>query len=533
MEKMISLTEEVIDAVDYFSNIGYHITPDFPEMFFRCIEAMPGDEISKRNDTSSFKDIFSGLLVKTPDESAKFDSDFSAFLKRQRIVSKEEYDSIKDKSSQASKKLKQSQGMAKQYDKAASDAQKRMKTYQDQAEKCVSFFSDEEQNKIQKKINKYGSDLSKASGMSMKTIASLYNGKSAITKDDIKKYRQKLEKATAKAVMYDNYKEVISLIKALGKMAAKAADLVKDDPASLAKSEKNRYEEYKKLYEQELKNIEKYSRTAEEVVTVKAKSQSHRPFFVPGGSVISYGEGDPEVLQKNFDKLKSDDFLKIYDYIRDHAQQFRTRVSRNIRTSAGHRIDFAETCRKACATGGVPVRLEMIKPKRQKTSLVIISDVSGSCRSASMIVLSFMQAMSEVFGGGCHSFVFVNSLYDITESFADGEDAGHVLDNIPTKGVYSDYNKPLRQFNEEKMFLINSDTIVIFIGDARNNSNPTGEEYMKNICRKARNAYFINTEEKEKWDCKDSIMSVYAPYMKKYAPALNTMQLLSFLMEVK
>jgi uncharacterized protein with von Willebrand factor type A (vWA) domain len=191
------------------------------------------------------------------------------------------------------------------------------------------------------------------------------------------------------------------------------------------------------------------------------------------------------------------------------------------------------TCQKACATDGIPIRLEKVKPKKQKTSLVMFLDVSGSCHNASAMMLQFMGCMVEVFGGGCHCFAFVDHLYDMTDAFINQEEISSILSRIPTKGVYSNYELPLRQFCDESLSLITKDTIVIFIGDMRNNQNPTGEEMMKSICRKAKNAYMINTEEERYWNTGDSIVSVYQPYMRRVQAAVTPAQLFSFLMEVK
>lgn len=149
------------------------------------------------------------------------------------------------------------------------------------------------------------------------------------------------------------------------------------------------------------------------------------------------------------------------------------------------------------------------------------------------MMLTFMQIVSSVFGGGCRCFVFVSTLYDITLALGDGEAPEDILGRIPIRGVYSNYYRPLRQFYEESLSLINKDTIVIFIGDARNNHNPTGEDELKAICRKARSAYWINTEDPALWDSGDSIMSVYAKYMNRCTAAFNTADLIAFLMEVK
>lgn len=538
-ENQISLTEEVIDAAEYFSELGYQITPDFPETFFKCVSRMPKEEKEKRKSAIQYKDVFRALLAKNKDEFLSFNDDFSSFLERRRIVPEEDYEKIQKDNEKKQMKAVRSENDISDLKKQLKFQEQQLKEYQKLAESQSPVFTKEEIQKAEKKMKKAGKNLAKASGMSEKSLQSFLDEEASknLNEEKIKKFKEKLKKGAAKAVLEPNYKRISELVKELTELADKAAERIHDNPASKAQALKQQCDQLKNAIRKKQTEAENYRREIQPVKVIKANSRIHRNMFIQGGNaIVSFSEGDKEafkLLQKEFSKLNKKDFDRIRDYMRDHAQQFRTRISRNIRTSEKLKINFAETCKKACATNGVPINLVREKPKRENTSIVMILDVSGSCRSSSVVMLNFMQIVSEVFGGGVHSFVFVNSLYDITDAFADGESPEQVLSQIPTKGVYSDYYRPLVQFEKENMSVINKDTIVLFIGDARNNKNPTGEEQMKNICRRAKSAWFINTEEQSKWDKADSIISVYMPYMKKTAPVLSTADLLNFLMEVK
>ena len=148
-----------------------------------------------------------------------------------------------------------------------------------------------------------------------------------------------------------------------------------------------------------------------------------------------------------------------------------------------------------------------------------------------------MHEMRDVFPGGCETFVFVNSLNDVSDIFKESLDAEAftegVFQSIPVKGVYSDYYATLKEFYEKKMSVLTKDSIVIFIGDARNNNNPTGEEYVREISRKVRKTYWLNTESREKWNQNDSIIGVYKNYTDACAPVLTCGQLIDFLMNIR
>lgn len=164
-------------------------------------------------------------------------------------------------------------------------------------------------------------------------------------------------------------------------------------------------------------------------------------------------------------------------------------MTRNINTKEKRKIDIKETIQNACKTGGLPINICYEKPKINKTKLVLVLDVSGSCKEASEMMLTFMYSLQSVFPGGCKTFAFVDSLYNISEIMKASdinESIKDVLDTIPRKGVYSNYFKPLRSLWVNNKQEITSDSIVIFMGDARNNANDPGLEYVKNIARRAK-----------------------------------------------
>ena len=267
---------------------------------------------------------------------------------------------------------------------------------------------------------------------------------------------------------------------------------------------------------------------------VKEQSLSHRAEFnkaLARNAVRSKHVGDM-VLEKNFSKMTDAEKRQIADYIKDNARKFRTKMSRKIRANKASRIDIPATIKKSCQTGGVPLRLIHQKPVRQKSNLILILDVSGSCKNASEMMLVFMHAMKEVFPGGCKTYAFTNRLYDISKFFDTdnpNETVKSVLDAIPRSGAYSNYEVPFRTFYNEHMSEVTGDSYIYFIGDARNNKNASGEDYVKAIARKAKKAFWLNTEEVDKWNHGDSIMGVYAKYMTRVAQTVTPAELLGFL----
>lgn len=267
---------------------------------------------------------------------------------------------------------------------------------------------------------------------------------------------------------------------------------------------------------------------------VKEQSRAHRAEFnkaLVKNAVRSKHAGDI-VLDKDFSKMSDAEKRQISEYIKDNARKFRTKMSKKIRANKASKIDIPATIKKSCQTGGIPLHLIRQRPVRQKSNLILILDVSGSCKNASEMMLVFMHAMKEVFPGGCKTYAFTNRLYDISKFFETDnpdESVKAVLDAIPRAGAYSNYEIPFRTFYEEHMSEVTGDSYVYFIGDARNNKNASGEDYVKAIARKAKKAFWLNTEPADKWNHGDSIIGTYSKYMTKIAQTANPAELLGFL----
>ena len=267
----------------------------------------------------------------------------------------------------------------------------------------------------------------------------------------------------------------------------------------------------------------------------KNKGAFHRPEFLDGLNAVTSQELG-ELGSQNIRSLTKDEKEKLYAYIRKNAIKFYTVMKRNMHTRIQMKMDMPGVVKHACETGGVPMRLYYIKPKPSKPSLTVMLDISGSCRKVSEMMLVFLHYLRHVFKGGFHAYAFVGHIYDITQSVSEPDpkkSISNVIDVIPTRGVYSNYNLMLAEFTSNHMDSINKDSTVLFIGDARNNKNDANLYAVKKIHDKAKRCFWLNTEEHEAWNTGDSIISKYKPYMESVQETVNTNQLIKFLMEMR
>lgn len=352
-------------------------------------------------------------------------------------------------------------------------------------------------------------------------------------------YQEALRKNDNKK--YTIYHQFYSIVKKLQKVAddfLKTANKKIRNETKELKLEKKRIEDKIKKEEIEhkknLSNIDKEinSLKKENKTIVKNTSLMNRDVFIKGRNFVIALDA-PECVSKDFDKLSRQEFSTIYKYIKKNLLKFKTKVSRKINTKNKNNINMKDTILNACKTGGLPFHIYYEKPKTNKTKIMLVLDISGSCSNASRMMLSFMYLLKSVFPGGCITYAFVDCLYDISAIMNSNSDdinnaINDILNYIPRHGVYSNYYVPIKDLWEKHKKDITSDTIIIFMGDARNNNNESGEEFVKNIARKAKKAYWLNTEPFEEWGNSDSLAYKYAKYFKMFE-VLNTAQLINFI----
>jgi len=261
-------------------------------------------------------------------------------------------------------------------------------------------------------------------------------------------------------------------------------------------------------------------KNTEHMLVVKKESKIHREKFIKGGNSVQLSDNSIiGILGERFEDIDDMKISDIYRFLEKNALKFKTRMQKSINRTKASETDMKKTIEQACKTGGLPLKIIHKAPEANRAKLMICLDMSGSCCEASKMMLSFIYILQGLFPAGCSAYAFVNRLYDISGIMKEDNilDAiNSVMGTVPTRGIYSNYYIPLKELWELHGTDITSDTFVIFIGDARNNSNDTGVEYLKNIARKAKKALWLNTEPYYYWGVKDSVATEYAKYFSMH-----------------
>jgi len=202
----------------------------------------------------------------------------------------------------------------------------------------------------------------------------------------------------------------------------------------------------------------------------------------------------------------------VLSYIRASARIFKQTLRRKSAIPRRFQVDVRATIRAASRTGGEPLRICYKKPQKSRAKVIVLVDISGSCRHASTLALYFMAMINEAFPGGCQKYAFVNTLIPVDRSFRDkspDEGVNAVMNNIPTRGVYSNYGKVIHELREKTGGSIHKDTTVVVIGDARNNRNDSAALDLKFISDRCHRIFWLNPEPSLKWNTGDSIVGQY------------------------
>lgn len=538
-----TISEFICSAGEYFRRLDYHVPSTFEktmhDMLFNILKK--GD--LEKATLMSLEPYIETIISKTPKETITFHEDYIDFVDRVDI---QEYDRYDEKELKQKKQgydsldteIKEVENSIEKEVRSLESVDKKLKEVGDQPK--VGQRTTNKRQKQYDEIRKEYEECSKGLDNRLRHFPEyLEDGRAGDLSDlskDISKMLDRVIMSTLKQ------KELLEYVKWQMDVVKKSDNFKERHNIKALTMTKQRagkslekLQERKKRLQERLEEKNKEYPKIQRIIQ-KKESIRKRERFIEGHNSVQQNSIITGVPDKAFDKLDYNEKVRIRNYIGENSSYLNTILSHNIRTKQHKRIDFPETIKKACETGGVPIRLSYIRPRKQKAKLLMFLDVSGSCKEASGMMLSFMHAMKKSFPGGCQSYVFVNSLYDVSEYFEEEDtDAAieNILSTVPRKGVYSDYYTPIRQFCEEHISEVDKNTFVFFMGDARNNQNPTGEEYMRKIKDRAKRVFFMNTEKRNKWNKADSIIGIYENIVDRAEEITTPKKLMEFMARVK
>ncbi len=227
-----------------------------------------------------------------------------------------------------------------------------------------------------------------------------------------------------------------------------------------------------------------------------------------------------------FERYSDLEFDEARDALAPIARRFRVRLGRRLRMAKRGRLDFRRTIRASIQRGGALSDLRFRVRRPRHIDLVILADISGSVRYSSTLMLELIAGAANCFRR-VRSFVFIDRI-------AEAEFEQNHLIMTPPLDLYarSDFGRVLGELWERRGELFNRATVLVIMGDGRNNRRPARADLLREMARLCRAVIWLIPEERERWGTGDSAIFQYAREVSALAPARDLRELEGALVKV-
>jgi uncharacterized protein with von Willebrand factor type A (vWA) domain len=232
------------------------------------------------------------------------------------------------------------------------------------------------------------------------------------------------------------------------------------------------------------------------------------------------------IERRPFEKFSDLDYDEARDALAPLIRRFRIRLGRRLRIARTGRIDFRRTIRAGLQRGGALLDLNFRARRPRHVDLVILADISGSVRYAAQLMLELIAGAHGCFRR-VSSFVYVDHLAE-----ADFEQ-GHLV-MTPALDLYarSDFGRVLTELWARRAGLLTRATIVVIMGDGRNNRLPARADLVREIARSCRGVVWLNPEDPVRWATGDSAIRQYAREVNALVPSRSLRELQAALVRI-
>jgi len=226
-----------------------------------------------------------------------------------------------------------------------------------------------------------------------------------------------------------------------------------------------------------------------------------------GSGAIARRTRERSLLRLPFRAMTPSDVEACADLARAIATRVTARVRRRLAPRPTGRLDFRRTIRAAVPRGGVPFERRWRSRRPGAPDLVAAVDLSMSTATASEFFLALLAPAAAYFRH-VHLFGFVDRLVPIEFVAGQVRPAGP-LDVM----ARSDFGRVLRDLVENHATVLGADTVLLVLGDARNNRRPPRADLLAAARARVRRALWLNPEPRERWNTGDSVIASYARHV--------------------
>ena len=223
------------------------------------------------------------------------------------------------------------------------------------------------------------------------------------------------------------------------------------------------------------------------------------------------GENIDNLMNRPFQALSDTDKKVLQNEVKRLAAMLRTRIALRQKRAKSGQMDPKATIRANLKYHGVPMEIKH-KDRVRKPKIVVICDISTSMRFCSELMLSFLFALQGQVRK-TYAFAFIDHLESISEDFS-GSNADEAIQSVlwrmPSGHYNTDLGWSLQNFNDEFMDALNGGTMLLIVGDGRNNYYDPRLDIFSVMTRRAARTIWLNPEPPALWHG-DSDMPKYAP----------------------
>lgn len=210
------------------------------------------------------------------------------------------------------------------------------------------------------------------------------------------------------------------------------------------------------------------------------------------------------LLAKPFRDMDAREVEALRELVAALSRRLRARWSRRTMPAARRRLDMRRTIRRALSRGGVPLELVFRQPRPGKAELLALVDLSYSTATAAEFLLALLAPARRYFRRVA-LFAYVDRPAGV--SF----EGGHVVPHEPLDlNARSDFGGVLKALAERSDIALGRNTVLLVLGDARNNRRPPRADLLARLHRDVRRIIWLNPEPPQRWDTGDSVMAAYA-----------------------
>ncbi|RYY19398.1 MAG: VWA domain-containing protein, partial [Chitinophagaceae bacterium] len=208
------------------------------------------------------------------------------------------------------------------------------------------------------------------------------------------------------------------------------------------------------------------------------------------------------------------------------SKRFAAQLNRRYKTAHKQSIpDIRKTLRSNMRHGGELIEIQFRKPKRKKTRLVLLCDVSKSMDLYASFLLQFMYAFQQVFSR-IETFAFSTSLQRISDIFKENDfhKTLQVLGKANNSwGGGTKIGESLNTLLEDYNRFLDKRTIVIILSDGWDTGQiPLLQKSMELIHARSRKVIWLNPLAGYALYCPDVAgMQAALPFIDVFAPVHN------------